>query len=46
MKQLDVAVKRIDGRTRMLAAGLRELLMLDEDYVSMVACKTWFIKLI
>jgi len=39
LKQLDAAVKRIDGRTRMLAAGLRELLMLDEDYVSMVACK-------
>jgi len=39
LKQLDAAVKRIDGRTRMLAAGLRELLILDEDYVSMVACK-------
>jgi hypothetical protein len=39
LKQLDVAVKRIDSRTRMLAAGLRELLILDEDYVSMVACK-------
>lgn len=32
-------MKRIDGRTRMLAAGFRELLNLDEDYVSMVACK-------
>ena len=39
LKQLDAAVKRIDSRTRMLAAGLRELLILDEDYVSMVACK-------
>ena len=39
LKQLDAAVKRIDGRTRMLAAGLRELLMLEEDYVTMVACK-------
>ena len=28
---------RIDRRTRMLAAGLRELFMLGEDYVSMVA---------
>jgi len=39
LKQLDATVKRIDCRTRMLAAGLRELLILDEDYVSMVACK-------
>jgi hypothetical protein len=39
LKQLEAAVKRIDNRTRMLAAGLRELLILDEDYVSMVACK-------
>lgn len=39
LKQLEATVKRIDGRTRMLAAGLRELLILDEDYVSMVACK-------
>jgi len=39
LRQLDAAVKRIDSRTRMLAAGLRELLILDEDYVSMVACK-------
>jgi len=31
--------KRIDRRTRMLAAGLRELFMLGEDYVSMVACQ-------
>jgi hypothetical protein len=30
---------RIDRRTRMLAAGLRELFMLGEDYVSMVACQ-------
>jgi hypothetical protein len=39
LKQLDAAIKRIDNRTRMLAAGLRELLILDEDYVSMVTCK-------
>ena len=39
LKQLDAAVKRIDSRTRMLAAGLRELLILDEDYISMVVCK-------
>lgn len=39
LKQHDALLKRIDGRTRMLAAGLRELLILDEDYVSMVACK-------
>ena len=39
LKQHDALLKRIDSRTRMLAAGLRELLMLDEDYVSMVACK-------
>jgi len=31
--------KRIDHRTRMLAAGLRELFRLDEDYVSMVSCQ-------
>ena len=29
----------IDRRSRMLAAGLRELFMLGEDYVSMVACQ-------
>ena len=29
----------IDRRIRMLAAGLRELFMLGEDYVSMVACE-------
>lgn len=32
-------MKRIDRRTRMLAAGLRGFLMLGEDYVSMVTCK-------
>ncbi|MDH5390879.1 MAG: hypothetical protein OEX10_06980 [Candidatus Bathyarchaeota archaeon] len=32
-------MKRIDRRTRMMAAGLRELFMLGEDYVSMVACQ-------
>jgi len=31
-------LRRIDRRTRMLA-GLRELFMLGEDYVSMVACQ-------
>ena len=39
LKQHNALLKRIDSRTRMLAAGLRELLILDEDYVSMVACK-------
>lgn len=39
LKQVDATVNRIDRRTRMLAAGLRELLILDEDYISMVACK-------
>ena len=32
-------MRRIDRRTRMLAAGFRELSMLGEDYVSMVACQ-------
>ncbi len=32
-------MKHIDRRTRILAAGLRELLMLGEDYVSMIACQ-------
>jgi hypothetical protein len=32
-------LRRIDRRTRILAAGLRELFMLGEDYVSMVACQ-------
>ena len=32
-------MRRIDRRTRMLAAGLRELFILGEDYVSMVACQ-------
>jgi len=31
--------KRIDRRTRMLSAGLRELFILGEDYFSMVACQ-------
>ena len=35
----EVVLNRIDRRTRMLAAGLRELFMLGEDYVSMVACQ-------
>ena len=39
LKRHDTILKRIDRRTRMLAAGLRELLILDEDYISMVACK-------
>ena len=38
LRQQDRLLKRIDRRTRMLAAGLRELLLLGEDYVSMVAC--------
>ena len=32
-------MRRIGRRTRMLAAGLRELFMLGEDYVSIVACQ-------
>ena len=39
LKRQDAVLKRIDRRTRMLAAGLRELFMLGEDYVSMVACQ-------
>ena len=39
LKRLERRQKRIDRRTRMLAAGLRELFMLGEDYVSMVACQ-------
>jgi len=39
LKRQEVVLKRIDRRTRMLAAGLRELFMLGEDYVSMVACQ-------
>jgi hypothetical protein len=39
LRRQEVVLKRIDRRTRMLAAGLRELFILGEDYVSMVACK-------
>jgi len=39
LKRQEVVLRRIDRRTRMLAAGLRELFMLGEDYVSMVACQ-------
>jgi hypothetical protein len=39
LKRIDARQIRIDRRTRMLAAGLRELFILGEDYVSMVACK-------
>jgi hypothetical protein len=39
LKRQEVVLKRIDRRTRMLAAGLRELFMLGEDYVYMVACQ-------
>ena len=39
LHQHEELLKRIDRRTRMLAAGLRGFLMLGEDYVSMVACK-------
>ena len=39
LKRQEVVLRRIDRRTRMLAAGLRELFMLGEDYVSMVACE-------
>ena len=39
LKRQEAVLKRIDRRTRMLAAGLRELFILGEDYVSMVACQ-------
>lgn len=39
LKRIERRQKRIDRRTRMLAAGLRELFMLGEDYVSMVVCQ-------
>ena len=39
LKRQGALLKRIDRRTRMLAAGLRELFILGEDYVSMVACQ-------
>ena len=39
LKRQDALLKRIDRRTRMLAAGLRELFILGEDYVIMVACQ-------
>ena len=39
LKRIEERQKRIDRRTRMLAAGLRELFILGEDYVSMIACQ-------
>ena len=39
LKDLKKGQRIIDRRTRMLAAGLRELFILGEDYVSMVTCK-------
>jgi hypothetical protein len=39
LKRIEKRQRRIDRRTRMLAAGLRELFMLGEDYVSMVVCQ-------
>jgi len=42
LKSIERRQKIIDRRTRMLAAGLRELFMLGEDYVSMVACQDKF----
>ena len=39
LKRMEDRQKRIDRRTRMLAAGLRELFILGEDYVSMIACQ-------
>jgi len=39
LKRMEDRQKRIDRRTCMLAAGLRELFILGEDYVSMVACQ-------
>jgi len=42
LKRIEERQKRIDRRTRMLAAGLRELFILGEDYVSMVTCQDKF----
>jgi hypothetical protein len=39
LKRMEDRQKRIDRRTRMLAAGLRELFILGEDHVSMVSCQ-------
>jgi hypothetical protein len=39
LRRQEAVFSRIDRRTRMLAAGLRELFMLGEDYVSMVTCQ-------
>ena len=39
LKRQDALLKRIDRSSRMLAAGLRELFILGEDYISMVACQ-------
>jgi len=39
LKRMEKRQKIIDRRTRMLAAGLRELFILGEDYVSLVACQ-------
>jgi len=37
LKRQEIVLRRIDRRPRMLAAGLRGLFALGEDYVSMVA---------
>jgi len=42
LERMERRQKIIDRRTRMLAAGLRELFMLGEDYVSMVCCQDEF----
>jgi hypothetical protein len=39
LRRMEDRQKRIDRRTRMLAAGLRELFILGEDYISMIACQ-------
>ena len=39
LKRMEERQKRVDRRTRMMLAGLRDLLILPRDYVSMVACK-------
>ncbi|WGM90147.1 MAG: hypothetical protein NUK63_03265 [Candidatus Bathyarchaeum tardum] len=39
LKKIERRQKIIDRRTRMLAAGLRSLFSLGEDYVSMIVCK-------
>lgn len=39
LKKIERRQRVIDRRTRMLAAGLRSLFCLGEDYISMIVCK-------